>query len=175
MPKRIGLCCKSFPLPLTPEELDTIYNNTLREMGLSDIYGWVPAMQWDDGTMGGWKCSRRVEDIIEWWPWLRYLGEMKDNPFNGHKYSQPLSVYTCTKHDPVSGDCTAYDKRPHFCRSYGSFEVPCEFPSSECECGVYHMGEEKHEEARRKKEKEIEECRKEIEKLSVDEPVMIQV
>jgi len=163
MTKRKGLCCIAFPLPYGPEELDKIYNNELRMMGLSDMFGWMPAKQWDDGTMGGWTATRRVQGIERWWPWLKYVGTVKINPIDNMEYSKPLATYTCIKHDPETGDCTAYEDRPHFCRSYGSLEVPCTFASSECECGVFHYGEAKWKEALAKRDAEQEELVKEIE------------
>lgn len=148
----------SFPLPYGPEDLDKAYNNELRIMGLSDMFGWVPAKRFDDGTVCGFTFWRRVQGIERWWPWLRFVGRMESNPRSGEVYREPLPVYTCIKHDPDTGDCTVYDQRPHFCRSYGRLEVPCDYPSEQCECGVIHRGEESHRLALEEEEREREKC-----------------
>lgn len=107
-----GKCCQAFPLGIySIEELQASYDGELR---------------WTLGEMFGWSGPRapypmpRIAEIIDWWPWMIHLGRYHDHPTTGKPTPEGATDYfTCSKQDPSTGDCTVYDARPHFCRSYG--------------------------------------------------------
>lgn len=62
-----------------------------------------------------------------------YLGHGPASAFPGAPPLDPSHFYTCSNHDPVTGDCRAYESRPSMCSDF-PYGKPCPYP----ECAVPH-------------------------------------
>lgn len=115
-----GDCCKAFPLScVTTEELQKHYDNAVR-LEYGDQFEWTRPKNW---------YPRQHEGILEWFPWLIPLGAHTEDPVTGQAHeepNEPIHYFSCSKL-AENGDCTVYDRRPHFCRSYG-VTTPCHTP-----------------------------------------------
>lgn len=116
-----GLCCRAFVLGNHgPEYLQRCYDSEIRR-ATEGLWDWIPGRHVHP--------SRTVWEIETWWPWMIHLGKLDAHPVTGEANSQAksggLDYYACRQMDPDTGDCRAYESRPHFCRGYGQ-EYPCE-------------------------------------------------
>jgi Fe-S-cluster containining protein len=130
-----GQCCKAFVLGgYDREVIQKTYDNELRMVteGMTD---WVKPSEY-------WFPEKRVKDILDWWPWMVYIGRFDEHPVTGetNKADDGLDYFTCVKLSP-EGDCLAYENRPHFCRSYG-ITIPCEHKDCQWSAG-WHKGEQR--------------------------------
>jgi Fe-S-cluster containining protein len=144
-----GKCCKAFPLGYyTKEQIQFLYENTIKPV--------LPLPPFPEGL----NHFSRIEGIEEWWPWMIFIGRFSYHPTTGveSQDGKEHDYFTCSKLLP-NGDCSVYEDRPHFCRSYG-VEIRCEHP--DCE---WKSGREAFDEAVRQKEIAEDEFLKEYKEL----------
>ena len=147
-----GKCCQAFVLGgYTKEQIQYFYDND--EIEKEDR---PPLPE-------GLNYFRRIDGIKEWWPWMKYIGSFEEHPITKEKNAsdKKLEFFNCTKLQP-NGDCGVYDKRPHFCQSYG-VDIDCEHK----DCN-WKSGREAREKLKAEKEKAEKEFLVEYEKRKAD-------
>jgi len=123
-----GQCCQAFVLGgYDLEYIQRSYDNTIR-MWLGEDFGWTKPEGW---------LPTLVNGIFRWWPWMVYLGRFKAHPVTGAEH-QEMDYFTCSQFSE-EGNCLVYDRRPHFCRTYG-ITTPCEHEGCQW-AGAWKKGE----------------------------------
>jgi Fe-S-cluster containining protein len=130
-----GTCCKAFVLGgYDRHELQRCYDNQFR-LATEGQTDWVRPHEF-------WYASRNIDGILEWWPWVRYIGTFDVHPVTGEKNASdgPKDFFTCIQL-AENGDCKVYEDRPHFCKSYG-VTIECEHENCRWK-GAWHKGEDR--------------------------------
>lgn len=141
-----GECCKAFVLNNYDREvLQQAYDDEIRIL-TEGMWDWIRPNIQDiinpstKAILYRWP-QYRIDGILDWWPWMIYLGKFTKHPTTGEENFHPrgLDFFTCSQLSQ-NGDCLVYDKRPDFCRVYGA-DYPCEHKNCNWK-GVLHKDEE---------------------------------
>lgn len=125
MKRCTGHCCRSFPLPWSPEGLRAALADTVAgRQGWEDIEIIQPmVIPIEKAEPAVAECNSPVgKGQDEWW------------------------LYTCRHLDTESGDCQIYESRPKMCQDYGK-AYPCSTPGCTWEKAMREIGPRKQEEA----------------------------
>ena len=107
-----GECCDDIGLEVSPEQLWASYENL--RFGMPVIPG-VP----------------NIADILTIYPMLEFLWSDHEHPDGNVDTGEAMIYhYRCSEHDPHTGGCRIYGRRPGMCRRYNESGGQCGY-----ECG----------------------------------------
>jgi Fe-S-cluster containining protein len=109
-------CCQAFVLGgYSAEEVQQMYDNEVRDV-MGEWFDWAKPDNWR---------ITHIVGILDWWSWMIPLGAFEIHPVTGRgAEGGPMEYFTCSQL-AENGDCLVYDRRPHFCESYG-VTIACE-------------------------------------------------
>ncbi|MDQ7818704.1 MAG: YkgJ family cysteine cluster protein [Melioribacteraceae bacterium] len=112
-----GHCCKDFTLAYSPEELKKEFDETLSKNRkiLKQIKD--REKRYDE------TISYMKSDIYLVPQMVIHLASIEVN-CNGELHPLTLHHYTCTNHDPVTGNCKIYEARPRMCSNFPYYDHP---------------------------------------------------